>query len=70
MTQLLEQAFKTAAKLPDPEQNKLAQWSLNEIEAEQRWDDAFANSQGLLAELADEAILEYEMGKTEAASPK
>ena len=34
MTKLLEKAFKAASKLPDTEQNIMAKWLLEELEAE------------------------------------
>lgn len=56
MTKLLEKAFMDASKLPDVEQNALAKWLLEEIEAERKWDRAFAESEDMLERLADEAI--------------
>ena len=35
-----------------------------ELVDEQRWDEAFANSQDELERLADEALAEYHQGKT------
>lgn len=42
MTKLLERAFKTAAALPEPEQDALAARILAEIEDEQEWNRRFA----------------------------
>jgi hypothetical protein len=64
MTELLQKAFAEAAKLPSDEQDALAALLLKEIESEQRWTEAFAKSEGKLAELADEAIAEFRAGKT------
>ena len=64
MTQLLEKAFAEAAKLPDDEQDTFAALMLEELHAEQRWDDAFARSQDVLAQMADEALAEHRAGKT------
>ena len=64
MTQLLEQAFTKASRLSSEEQDTIATLILKEIEAEQRWDSAFANSQDTLAQLADEALSEHRAGKT------
>ena len=44
MTQLLEQAFREAQKLPDDAQNALAQLILDELQDEERWDEAFART--------------------------
>ncbi|WP_133513207.1 hypothetical protein [Candidatus Thiosymbion oneisti] len=54
MTQSLERAVKKARSLPE-----------EEIEDEVRWDQAFANSQNMLAKLASEAMEEDRAGKTQ-----
>ena len=64
MTKLLEQAFTEASKLPQQEQDLLARQVLAEIASERRWSEAFANSQDQLGKLADEALDEFEAGKT------
>ena len=64
MTQLLKKAFEDASKLPDIEQNTLARWLLEELEAERKWDRAFAGSEDILDRLADEAIEAHRKGKT------
>ncbi|MBC8526692.1 MAG: hypothetical protein H8D22_07525 [Candidatus Cloacimonetes bacterium] len=64
MTQLLEKAFEDASKLPDIEQNTLAKWLLEELEAERKWDQAFAGSEDILDQLADEAIEAHRQRKT------
>lgn len=69
MTQLLEQAFDEASKLTVLEQNVFARWMLLELASEKRWDKAFANSEDLLSQLADEALAEHKKGKTELLDP-
>lgn len=69
MTQLLEQAFNEAAKLPEVEQNQMARWLLLELASEKRWEKAFAESEDLLSELADEALVEHRQGKTKLLDP-
>jgi hypothetical protein len=66
MTELLEKAFAEAAKLPQEAQDMLARMLLDDLAAEEKWDDAFAKSQDKLALLADEALAEYRDGKTKA----
>jgi hypothetical protein len=51
MTQALEAAIASAAKLPPQEQDALAALLVAEMESEERWGDLFSHSQGLLAEL-------------------
>ncbi|MBZ0295851.1 MAG: hypothetical protein K8L99_25050 [Anaerolineae bacterium] len=64
MTQLLKKAFKEASKLPATEQNALAKWLLEELEAEKKWELMFAESEDILDKLADEALAEHKKGKT------
>ncbi len=69
MTDLLEQAFAQAAKLPPREQDAIADWLIKELESERRWADSFAKSQGVLSELAAEALAESRNGLAEALDP-
>lgn len=64
MTELLAKAFAEAAKLPEEEQDLLARTLLEDFAAEEKWDKSLANSQDKLAVLADEALSEFEQGKT------
>ena len=64
MTALLEKAMSQAQKLSPEEQDVVASLILEEIESEKRWDALFADSQGQLARLAEQAINEYKAGKT------
>ncbi len=64
MTKLLEKAFKEASKLSETEQNALAKWVLEELEADRQWDKAFAATEDVLDKLADEAIEEFKKGNT------
>jgi hypothetical protein len=66
MTELLERAFAEASKLPVEDQNAMAALMLEELASEQRWDAAFAASQGQLSEMARAALREFEVGETRA----
>lgn len=63
-SKLLERAFSEAARLPEDDQRALAEWILEEIQSEQRWQEAFALSQPELGQLADEARDEFRAKKT------
>ena len=65
MTQLLEKAFSAASALPEIQQNILARWIIDELLAEKKWDVLFSETEDELATLADEALNEYEQGKTQ-----
>lgn len=64
MTKLLEKAFKEASKLPVIDQNALAKWLLEELEAEEKWEQMFAESEDILDQLANEALAAHKKGKT------
>ncbi len=64
MTKLLEKAFRKASKLPEVEQNALAKWLLEELEAEKEWEKNFAQSEDILDRLADEALDAHREGKS------
>jgi len=64
MTELLEKAFEEASKLPALEQNSLARWLIDELISERKWENAFAESEDVLEQLADEALAEHAQGKT------
>jgi len=64
MTKLLEKAFEEASKLTELEQNVLAKRLLDELVAEKNWEKAFAGSEDILSNLADEAIEEHRQGRT------
>jgi len=66
MTKLLEKAFKKASELPIVEQNVIARWLLEELESERKWGRAFAESEDILARLADEAIEAKNKGETKS----
>lgn len=64
MTQLLEKALSEVSKLPDAEQDAVAAILLQELASERRWSEIFANSQDLLAKLAEKALAEHAAGCT------
>ncbi len=65
MTKLLENAIAQLKTRSVEEQNAIATIILEELEEEQMWDESFARSSDLLAQLAQEAMAEYHAGKTE-----
>jgi len=70
MTELLEQAIAKVKNLSEKEQNIIAAIILEELKDEIKWDKSFANSQDLLASLANGAIEEYKAGETEELNPE
>jgi len=69
MTPTLAVAFAEVAKLPLDEQEALAAWLLAELAAERRWNDLFQRSPDTLSTLADEAVAEWQAGRTQPLDP-
>ena len=46
--------------LPDEQQDPMARWILEELQDEQKWDTAFANSLPQLEQLAKKALKEHQ----------
>lgn len=69
MTELLEKAFREVSKLTTSEQDAMAQWLLEELAFEQRWEKAFSTSQNVLGQLAEEALAEHRAGRTQVLNP-
>jgi hypothetical protein len=63
MTTLLSEAIDKAARLPENLQLQLAKQWLEDIEAESKWEQAFADSQDQLAKLADKALKDFKAGR-------
>ena len=64
MTRLLQKAFVEVSLQPQDLQDAIAALVFAELEAEQRWDESFARSQGALSALVDEAIADHRVGGT------
>lgn len=60
MTELLEKAIIGLNNLPDEQQDPMARWILEELQDEQKWDTAFANSLPQLEQLAKKALKEHQ----------
>jgi hypothetical protein len=65
MTKALEWAFREASKLPETEQDALAEAIRNEVLGDDDWERSFSASPDVLEELADEAIAEHRAGRTQ-----
>ena len=70
MTKILQEAFDEASKLPAAEQDALGRLLLEELASERRWEELFAKSHDLLAELADQALAQHRAGRTEKLDPE
>jgi hypothetical protein len=70
VTQLLEQAFAAAARLPADDQDALARALLSDLASERAIDERVAGTPDALARLADEALAEHRAGRTESLDPE
>ena len=72
MTELLQQAFEQAAKLPQTQQDTFARFLLAELDSERRWDDLLnrPESEDLLEQLADQAVAAHRAGRTQPLDPE
>ena len=68
MTKALAAAVASASRLPDEEQDVLASLLMAEMDSEERWNTLFSQSQGALADLAQQALLEHQAGETRSLS--
>ena len=66
MTKLLEKAISEVQRLPEDEQDAIAQLILEELEDERRWDAAFAGSPDVLEKLLEEVEAEDRAGLSQA----
>jgi hypothetical protein len=69
MIQILEKAITEISKLPQDQQESFAQWILEELEDEQKWDSAFASSLDMLTQLGNKALGEFHSGLTQELDP-
>jgi hypothetical protein len=69
MTDLLKKAFDAASRLPQEEQDAVAEWLLAELATDEGWEDRFARTQDALSVFAREASDEHESGDTEEMNP-
>ena len=60
MTKNLEKAFEHLESLPNKDQNAIAELIMQEL----KWKKSFSENQHELANLAQEALVEYKKGKT------
>ncbi|MBZ0277658.1 MAG: hypothetical protein K8I60_16040 [Anaerolineae bacterium] len=69
MVKLMEKAIAELTKLPEAQQESMAQWILAELDDEARWDQAFAHSLPLLEKLGQKALEDYHAGRTQDLNP-
>jgi hypothetical protein len=69
MTKALEEVLRQVSRLPEAEQDALAEAIKAEIGAEKDWGKSFAGSLDVLDRLADEGIAEHRAGRTKPIDP-
>ena len=69
MEELMDKAIAELEKLPREQKDRFAEFILNELRSEERWERLFASSGELLDKLADEAIEDARVGRTRPLRP-
>lgn len=69
MTELLDTAVAKLAALPPGEQDRIAQWLLEELPDEEHWDRQFSETQDVLGKLVTETRNERARGTTTELEP-
>jgi hypothetical protein len=69
MARALDTAIAKLTTLPGDEQDRIAQWLLDELGDEEYWTKQFGASQEALGKLADEARAERAAGRSTALDP-
>ena len=70
MTRALDAAIAKLAALPADEQDRVAQWLIEELRDEEQWASSFAGSQGALSKLATEARADIAHGRAKDLDPE
>ncbi|MFZ5821700.1 MAG: hypothetical protein ACOYYJ_17520 [Chloroflexota bacterium] len=65
VTKKFERVIIKVGELPADEQNALADWILEELEDDLRWQEKFSQSQDLLEKMAVQALKDRARGKTQ-----
>lgn len=65
MTDLLKKAFDAASRLPEDEQDAVAEWLLAELASDEGWGRRFAETQDALSVLGREARAEHQRSEIE-----
>jgi hypothetical protein len=69
MTRALDAAIAKLATLPADEQDRIAQWLLDELRDDEAWTRQFATSQDTLRKLAAEARADLAAGRATELDP-
>lgn len=69
MTRALDAAIAKLSGLPAEDQDRIAQWLLDELEDDELWTRQFERSQDVLSKLAAEARADLVEGRTTELDP-
>jgi len=65
MTQLMEQAIEKLRAVPEPQQDQLAQFLLNELTEDDRWSRSTIENEGKLKSFVDDVLADDHRGLCE-----
>jgi hypothetical protein len=69
MTRLMKQAIERLRNVPEAEQDRLAQFLLNELKEDERWSRSTADNEAKLATLVEKVLADDDQGKCEPLDP-
>ena len=69
MSTVIEEAIAELSKLPQEEQDRIGRWLLDELAAEQRWNEKFEASHDALSKLANEVRADVAAGDDKELDP-
>ena len=69
MTHLMEKAIERLRAVPEPEQEALARFLLNELEDDERWGSSTARHADALGRLAERVLASDARGECEPLDP-
>jgi hypothetical protein len=70
MSNLLDEAYAAAKKLPEEEQEAIGAQLLAEIEDNRRWDELLAQPSEVIERMADQALEDHRLGRTLPLDPE
>ncbi|MEA2413824.1 MAG: hypothetical protein QOI58_481 [Thermoanaerobaculia bacterium] len=70
MSNLLDEAYAAAKKLPEEDQDAIGAVLLAEIDANRRWDELLAQPSEVIERMADRALEHHRLGLTLPLDPE
>jgi hypothetical protein len=69
MTRLMKQAIERLGNVPETEQDRLAEFLLNELKEDERWSRSTADNEARLKALVDTVLSDDDRGECQPLDP-